>query len=185
MARTTAASPTGTWWSKTPRGGSNTALRGYQILELPTNSYHGVKLELQSDSNLVIKDSARRLVWASHTFNNQLKSGEWRPGWMLVSRNGQYRLEMQRDGNLVEKKIPSGQPVWATMTSGWDKYRLEMQPDGNLVEKNNASNLPVWDTHTGTRAGATLSLETRAAYLSSAVPISSGGGYKESNRETP
>jgi hypothetical protein len=51
-------------------------------------------------------------------------------GNRLVS--GDYRLEMQCDGNLVE--YGPGGVHWSSRTNGpTDNYRLEMQGDGNLV----------------------------------------------------
>jgi hypothetical protein len=50
-------------------------------------------------------------------------------GMRITSPNGQCRLEMQTDGNLVIYK-PGNQPIWDTKTS--DINVLFLKPDGNL-----------------------------------------------------
>lgn len=66
---------------------------------------------------------------------------------VLMSENREYRLIMQRDGNLVI--YDSGnRAVWASNTNGrGDGCRLVMQGDGNLVIYN-PKNQPVWASGT-------------------------------------
>lgn len=62
---------------------------------------------------------------------SSMKSGEIiYSGQTVWSQNGQFRLIMQGDGNLVLYK--AGTPLWATRTRG-SGYRAVMQGDGNFV----------------------------------------------------
>jgi nucleoid-associated protein YgaU len=52
-------------------------------------------------------------------------------GNSLTSKNGAYKLTLQKDGNLV---LYSGDDaVWATATDGQNVERAEVQKDGNFV----------------------------------------------------
>lgn len=66
-------------------------------------------------------------------------------GNTLLSKNHQYRLIMQNDGNLVIYKA-GGTPIWASNTAGTDAKRLVLQGDGNLVLYN-SSGIPIWATN--------------------------------------
>jgi peptidoglycan-N-acetylglucosamine deacetylase len=66
-------------------------------------------------------------------------------GQQLASANGQYRLVMQGDGNVVLYG-PSG-ARWASRTVGSGANRLVMQGDGNLVAYT-ASGRAVWNSST-------------------------------------
>ena len=107
------------------------------------------------------------------TRDKLLPGEELKRGDDLISENGQYRLILQRDGNLVlygprerplwssdtegipvEKCImqrdgnlvlylPTGQRVWASYTHGYPPPFLWLQNDGNLVIYQ-----PVWDSGT-------------------------------------
>lgn len=64
---------------------------------------------------------------------DKLGSGEeLRRGDYIKSANGEYRLILQRDGNLVLYG-PRNQPLWSTNTQGNPVERCIMQTDGNLV----------------------------------------------------
>ncbi|MBT8254848.1 MAG: hypothetical protein KJN68_12820 [Bacteroidia bacterium] len=68
----------------------------------------------------------------------------------LSSKNQQFYLAMQTDGNLcVYKRQPNGadQFVWATMTNGTGASELRLQNDGNLVLYNSYDQ-PVWSSQT-------------------------------------
>jgi len=69
----------------------------------------------------------------------ELKSGSW-----LASSNGQYRLGMQADGNLV--LYWEGHPLWASNTTKHPGAVLAMQSDGNLVIYQ--GNRPIWSSGT-------------------------------------
>lgn len=65
---------------------------------------------------------------------NKLLLGEsLNRGQSLTSTNGQFRLDLQEDGNLVLYRSEDGQVLWATNTDGADSSQLIYQIDGNLV----------------------------------------------------
>lgn len=63
----------------------------------------------------------------------------------LVSNNGQYRLVMQSDGNLVLYD-QNNSALWATGTDGNPGSFLVIQDDGNVVVYK--PNQPIWATGT-------------------------------------
>ncbi len=65
----------------------------------------------------------------------------------LVSKNNQYKLIYQHDGNLVLYRILDNYPLWATNTNGKPAWRVYMQPDGNFVVYE-AYKKPVWASNT-------------------------------------
>ncbi|GGI04815.1 hypothetical protein [Egicoccus halophilus] len=92
-----------------------------------------------------------------------LKGGErLHAGQELRSNNGQYRLVMQTDGNLVLYPTAGGAAVWATHT--WNRpaldrpVRADMQADGNFVLYDTL-NRPVWATGTHQHPGSYFDLQ--------------------------
>ncbi len=79
-------------------------------------------------------------------------------GQSIESPNGQFRLIMQTDGNLVEYG-PGNQIVWDSGTAGTNAgdYAV-MQTDGNLVVYSSAGRA-LWDSGTGGNYGAHLQLQ--------------------------
>ncbi len=69
----------------------------------------------------------------------ELKGGSW-----LESSNGQYRLAMRADGNLV--LYWEGHPLWASNTAKHPGAVLAMQADGDLVVYQR--NRPIWSSGT-------------------------------------
>jgi peptidoglycan/xylan/chitin deacetylase (PgdA/CDA1 family) len=67
-------------------------------------------------------------------------------GQQLTSSNGQYRLIMQGDGNLVVYDALN-KPLWSASSNGKGGSRVVMQGDGNLVIYR-SDNTPVWHTQT-------------------------------------
>jgi hypothetical protein len=65
----------------------------------------------------------------------------------IISNSGQFKLVMQRDGNLVLYKGNS--PLWASGTDGLDVEFCVMQSDGNLVLYLEGSGRAVWASNTG------------------------------------
>ncbi len=141
----------------------------------------GSRAVMQDDGNLVIYDAADSPVWATHTDGNPgayLVLGDtgelevrstggdtlWAPGLLissalsagqsLASPNGQFRLTMQSDGNLVE--YSSAGVVWASGTNPAGASAV-MQDDGNLVVYDGSGNA-LWASDTGGNPGAYLSL---------------------------
>lgn len=84
--------------------------------------------------------------------NEQLSAGESR-----TSDNGQYRLDMQQDGNLVLYRTSDNAPLWAAGTNDRGGTRAVMQDDGNLVVYKDSD--PLWASDTSGHPGASLSLQ--------------------------
>ena len=63
------------------------------------------------------------------------------PGDKLISSNGMFRLEYQKDGNLVVYKYDS--PLWASGTNGKPIGQTRFQNDGNLVIYDR-NDYPIW-----------------------------------------
>ena len=64
-----------------------------------------------------------------------LRSSEiltYESGRVLISENGQYRLNLQSDGNLVVYNVPTGHHVWDTQTDGSGATEAWMRSDGEL-----------------------------------------------------
>lgn len=79
--------------------------------------------------------------------NEHLEFGE-----MLVSKNGRFRFENQKDGNLVlyDRQQSGGLALWASSTCGDGGSRIVMmQGDGNLVMMFEYNRWPIWSTNTG------------------------------------
>jgi len=106
-------------------------------------------LSLQDNGNVTIYSPARKPIWATNTAvgvgrtelvaGTELMGGSW-----LVSPNGDYRLAMQADGNLV--LYWKGHPLWASNTAKHPGARLALQTDGNLVVYQ--GNRPIWSSGT-------------------------------------
>ena len=80
-------------------------------------------------------------------FRDRLRVGaRLNPGQALVTINGQYRLLLQPDGNLVLYDDVARRDLWATNTVGTAGF-LTVQSDGNLVLYN-AQGRDVWSSGT-------------------------------------
>jgi len=92
---------------------------------------------------------------AAQASMSSLAAGEsLSPSQYLSSPNGQYRLAMQSDGNLV---LYTGQrALWQTQTTASPGARLFMQStDGNMVMYD-TSGRAVWSSNTAGHAGSSL-----------------------------
>jgi hypothetical protein len=78
-------------------------------------------------------------------------------GASRTSDNGQYRLDMQADGNLVLYQTSDNAPLWASQTAGRGGTHAVMQSDGNLVVYGDAG--AVWASQTAGNPGATLAVQ--------------------------
>ena len=76
-------------------------------------------------------------------------------GQSISSPNGQYKLVLQGDGNLVE--LDGSTTAWAAGTQSGRCSPAVMQGDGNFVVYN-ASNSPLWASNTSGNSGADLVL---------------------------
>ena len=75
----------------------------------------------------------------------------------LSSNNHQYRLVLQRDGNLVLYDARR-QSLWASNTDGQRVEKCIMQRDGNLVLYHR-NGQPVWASNTVGKPGSYLLLQ--------------------------
>ncbi|QRN93218.1 hypothetical protein JRI60_28920 [Archangium violaceum] len=89
---------------------------------------------------------------ASYTRSISSPNGLYQ-GDMLISQNGQYRMLLQGDGNLVVSRISDNSLVWANYAYGTTV--VIVQPDGNFVAYNTSTSptTAVWNTQTGGKAG--------------------------------
>ena len=76
-------------------------------------------------------------------------------GETLKSPNGQYKLILQNDGNLV--LYDGSKAIWSTGTQRKQGRKLVMQSDGNLVLYGIRG--PVWATNTSGNQGAYLKIQ--------------------------
>lgn len=120
-----------------------------------------VKLTLGNDGILRLYTAANKVVWTNKKGTiikdgpkkYVLKAGEKLAAGggnsKLYSKNNQYRLVMQNDGNLCIYKFTNGkkQGVWCNMVHGFKGATLRMQKDGNLVVYNN-NDKPKWSSET-------------------------------------
>jgi hypothetical protein len=121
-----------------------------------TAGHPGAQLSVPYDGEVaVVSDSGARL-WSTGASNSTLSPGQpLAAGWSITSANGDFRLVMQADGNLVEYRSDDA-VAWDSATSG-PGARTIMQADGNLVIYT-ASGAPIWQSRTSGEAGAVLSL---------------------------
>jgi len=75
----------------------------------------------------------------------------------LISKNGQYELLLQGDGNLVLLRRANRHPIWASGTNGKDVAAAVMQGDGNFVIYG-YRNEAFWSSDTMGKFGAWLLL---------------------------
>jgi surface antigen len=87
------------------------------------------------------------VIGGTSLFNGQTMTA----GERITSPNGQYSLNMQSDGNLVE--YVAGRALWATGTEGNVGDHVAMQTDGNLVVYS-LKNTALWSSGTGGHSGA-------------------------------
>jgi hypothetical protein len=77
-------------------------------------------------------------------------------GTALLSCDGQFKLGMQTDGNLV--LYQNGVALWASNTAGTAADEAAMQSDGNLVLYT-SSGSALWDSGTSGEGGAYLTVQ--------------------------
>ncbi|MHB1988283.1 MAG: hypothetical protein ACYCSF_09895 [Acidimicrobiales bacterium] len=72
----------------------------------------------------------------------------------VFSPNRQFRLQMQRDGNLVLRNMTTGAPLWATGIYSATGAAANLQSDGNFVIYANSSSgsRVLWSTLTNGHA---------------------------------
>ncbi|MGN6667270.1 MAG: hypothetical protein ACTHKH_09945 [Trinickia sp.] len=90
-----------------------------------------------------------KVIAAQLAAGQTLKAGE-----AIRSANGQYELEMGKDGNLVLYDVANGNALWSSNTSGSGAQAARLDNGGNLQVVN--GNNVVWQTKTGPYASAGL-----------------------------
>ena len=111
---------------------------------------------------------------------DDLKSGEQMDfinNKVLIGGSFQFRLTLQKDGNLVITATPSGQTVWSTKTAGSGAIKAIMQKDGEFALQT-ASGAIVWRSYTKD-AGSWLKLEKTGK-----ITVNSPKGYVVWNSAT-
>ncbi|MHA3702857.1 hypothetical protein ACXR2U_11830 [Jatrophihabitans sp. YIM 134969] len=78
-------------------------------------------------------------------------------GATLTSPRGAYRLVMQTDGNLVERRVTDNAAIWTSRTAGHAGAALVVQSDGNVVIYPKVGG-GIWSTRT-TGNGNALALQ--------------------------
>lgn len=118
----------------------------------------GAYLAVHNDGNLVVYSAAGQALWSRHGYVGSLPSGHTlKAGQGVQSRDGEYRLIMQKEGNLVLYNR-ANKPSWTTPTADQPGSRAVMQKEGNLVIYN-AANKAVWTTKTAGNHGAYLAVQ--------------------------
>jgi hypothetical protein len=135
---------------------------GAKLWATGTNGKGTSKLVIQGDGNLVVYNASGP-TWASGTEHNIYNTPDLLGpgsrlslGYMLLSTNGEYRLIMQGDGNLVLYS-PKGK-LWASGTNGKDASYAVMQGDGNLVIYS-SSGKALWATGTNGKGTSKLVIQ--------------------------
>jgi hypothetical protein len=155
------------WASNTGVAGSRAVMQGdgnfviYTPANRPvwytgTQDHAGAWLSLGSTAGLAVTDGSATL-WANRASDALLRPGQpLEPGWMLVSANGLYQLEMQYDGALTELlTTPQHQvPLWSSHTTVSGDHAV-MEPDGDVAVVSPANEV-LWQTGTTTYTGADL-----------------------------
>ena len=76
----------------------------------------------------------------------------------ITSNNGDFRLVMQTDGNLVLYRLSDWTALWSSGTNGNSGAFAIMQGDGNLVVYKNTT--PLWSSNTNGNPNAYLNMQT-------------------------
>ena len=117
-----------------------------------TSGNPGADLVLSDGGTLEVLSSSGSVLWGEPDVLVGGKS--LAPGQSITSPNGQFRLALQNDGNLVE--FDGASPAWAAGTNPGGTSAV-MQGDGNLVVYN-ASHAPLFASDTSGNPGADLFL---------------------------
>lgn len=113
------------------------AATGRVLFHTATWGNPGARLVLQDDGNLVVYRSNNSPAWYTGmdrtAIGDSMVAGrQLAAGQAITSQNGDYRLVVQRDGNVVTYG-PDGRALWNSNTWWWPGSRMTLQLDGNLV----------------------------------------------------
>lgn len=132
---------------------------------------------------VTVTDSAKPARSSSKSFSLAVTAAtlpygqSMRAGEFLTSSGGQFTLDMQSDGNLVE--YFEGDPLWSTSTAGHPGAYAAMQTDGNLVIYESNGTTPIWASNTaGSGAKNFLAMQPDAnvvLYTSTGTPVWASG----------
>ncbi|WP_206951019.1 hypothetical protein [Trinickia acidisoli] len=113
------------------------------------------------------KPPEAKVIAAKLAAGQTLKAGE-----AIRSDNGQYELEMQKDGNLVLYDVANGNSLWSSNTSGSGAQAARVDNSGNLqVLKGNDV---LWQTKTTDCASTTLTMQDDGNLVLDATTITAG-----------
>lgn len=76
----------------------------------------------------------------------------------IKSRNGCFKMVMQKDGNMVIYRKSNGAATWSSQTPRTCTNNACMQKDGNFVLYD-CHKHPTWSTHTLNNEGASVVLQ--------------------------
>jgi len=68
-------------------------------------------------------------------------------GQTIYTKNNNYSMTFQNDGNVVIRRVSDGRSMWSTNTAGSNGYYLVFQPDGNLVIYKQNRTESVWASY--------------------------------------
>ena len=109
----------------------------------------------QTSAPVLDRLSSGQMLKVTYTGSSQAnKSNSNEP--FIESPNGQYRLYLQSDGNVVIYNTSNWSSIWSTRTNSGVKFIL--QSDGNIVLYNQNNN-PVWNSGTQGLTGTKLILQ--------------------------
>jgi hypothetical protein len=137
-----------------------------------------------AQSSQQLTSAVAPLVAEAPTAGNSLQTGqELGLNQFRTSSNGQYRLYLQGDGNVVLRKLADGQAIWSNNTAGKGGVRLTLQSDSNLVLYT-AAGVAVWAsgsngsgaTHLIVQSDGNLVLATGSGNVVWATNTGSGAG---------
>jgi hypothetical protein len=136
------------------QSGSESHFSSTSLVVANTPSYLGAVGSMSGETGMTISGFVAPVgadvvpvIGGTSLFNGQsLTAGE-----RMTSPNGQYSLNMQSDGNLVE--YVAGRALWATGTEGNVGDHVAMQTDGNLVVYS-LTNTALWSSRSGGHSGA-------------------------------
>ncbi len=119
-----------------------------------THGFNNATLSLLSNGNLSLKDTGSIERWKTNTphnpnllgyVNTSASTTSIFPGQSLETADRKYRLDLQKDGNLV--LYSPSRAIWSTKTTGKNTAFLSIQRDGNLVLYNSQIKA-IWSSNT-------------------------------------